>query len=286
MMKFITAQDVFNSIADDLRVYDDEGLIDYSTLIKVLKTCNSELSIKINPESKALVTITDYKGKLPDNFVALDLALLCSRKVIDNTKPSGFQLEHVTTSKCENKCSVCLEECDVDYKVVQRCDKEYLVYDELDIVNVVTTNYKYINKGCVNIHSKSGNEIKLQGDYIHSNFRDGTVYLEYTSSMEDDEGNLLVLDDDIVRPYYEWACKEHIFDMLTANNDDDTFRKWQVAERKHNQAKARARQHVGTPEYDELLHVLSNNRRKFINRYVMPFKNNFHGGINYRYRNF
>lgn len=280
MLKYKPATQIFDSVAEDFKVYDDEGLIDYSTFIKVIKHCNSKLSLKINPESNKLITITDYKGKLPDNFKVLNLALACTKRTIEITKPSGFQVEQVTTSKCDNKCTVCLEECDVDFKIIQKCNNEFVTFDNLDLVRVVNTKHEFLGENCLNYHSRSYNEIKIQGDYIQTNFREGSVYIEYTTTLEDRDGVLLVLDDDMVQPYYEWACKKQALSNMLFNNDDAVGDKYKIADFELKNAKVEAIQYVNAIEYNELMGTLIAGRQRFQQQFSKPFRDEGHYGYN------
>lgn len=270
-MRYMTAQQIFDSVAVDFKVYDEEGMIDYFSLIKVIKRCNSDLSLAINPESEDVIKITDYKGRLPLNYESLNFALLCTREIRDVTPVKGFQIEQVTVGKKENKCSVCLEECETDYKVIQRCDKEYVEFDTFDVVKLVTTSVRGCGNDCMNLHSRSRNQIKIQGDYVHTNFQKGTVYVNYVTNMVDEDGNLLVLDHPFARDYYELACKVHILQSLHSNSDDDVERKLIMLERKLNIARGRAIGLVQTPEFTEIGDLMRYNRMKFVRRYSRPF---------------
>ncbi len=274
MIKYKTAQQIFDSVAEDFHVYDDQGLIDYSTLIKIIRTCNSDLSLKINDESEELISIQNYSGKLPDNFEALDFALACHRETIDVTPAKGFQIEYQGSLKTK-PCSVCLEPCGPDFKVIQRCDKEYVQFDHLDVVRIVNTSVRKIKKDCINFHSRSRNEIKIEGDYVKTNFETGNIYIKYITNMSNEDGNLLVLDHPMVNAYYEWACKKQILINLLFNNDDDVVNKIKFAQFEYDKARAVAKGFVNTEEYDEIMRVLQDNRRRFHHKYVRPFDATF-----------
>lgn len=271
MLKYKQAQKIFDAVADDFRTYEDEDLINYSSLIKVVRECNATLSLKINPESSSLIDITDYKGKLPDNFETLSMALLCTKKMVNTTKPSGFHVEQITESQCKNPCSVCLEECEIDYKVVKKCQNEWTEFSDLDIVTIVNDTFKKVDPKAINFISRSPNEMKIQGDYIHTNFRNGTVYIEYVTNLEDEEGNLLVLDNPMTDPYYEYACKKHIIKTLYYNADDDVERKLDRISLDASRARAQAINFVNMIEYGELIDVFKTNREKFRHRFMKPF---------------
>ncbi len=270
-MKYTTAQKIFDSVANDYSAYDNEGMIDYFSLIKIIKWCNSELSLAINPEAEDVVTITNHKGKLPDNYEALNFALLCTRERREVTPVKGFQIEYKTTHTKKNPCSVCLEECDNEFKVIQRCDKEWVEFDQFDVVRLITNSVRGCTDNCMNLRSRSRNEIKIQGDYIHTNFSDGTVYINYITNMVDADGTLLVLDHPQVRFFYELACKLHILKNLYANNDDDVRQRIADVSRDLYIEQGKAIGFVCTPEFTEIAAMFRHNRANFNRKYVRPF---------------
>lgn len=270
MLKYRTARDVFDAVADDFRVYDDQNLIDYATLIKVIKKCNADLSLSINSEAEVLIEVHNFSAKLPDNFEALDLAIACEKQIVDVTPAKGFQIEYHGSLKT-NGCNVCLEPCGPDFKVIQKCDREYVQFDTLDVVRVVNTSLKRLSNNCANLKSRSKNEVKIDGDYMITNFETGYIYLRYITTMSDSEGRLLTLDHDLVNDFYEWACKLKILQNLHFNNDDDVERKIAMAKLEFRSARNQALGVVNTPEYMEVVNTLVENRRKFYRRYERPF---------------
>lgn len=275
MLRYAPVKQLFDSIAEDFKVYDEQNQIDYSTLIKVVKTCNAELSLKINPDAEAIVEVTNYKGKLPDNFEALDFALLCSKRVVDMAPPTGFQMEQTTQRVCTgDKCDVCLVDCDVEYKVIQKTAREWVEFTDLDVVKVVNNSFRQARDMCINSRSHSKNEIKKVGDYIHTNFERGYIYLSYVASLVDEDGQLLYMDDPVVREYYELACKQHILSNLHYNYDDEVERKLDKIEFKLIKAHGKAVRYVNMIEYTELVDVLKKNREKFYIRFGFPFNQN------------
>lgn len=275
MLKYAPVKQLFDSIADDFRIYDDQNQIDYSTLIKVVRTCNSELSLKINPEAETVIEITNHKGKLPDNYEALDFALLCSKRVVDVAPATGFQMEQVTNRICTNdKCDTCLVDCEVEYKVFQKTAREWVEFTDLDVVKIVNNSFRQARDMCINSRSRSKNEIKIVGDYIHTNFERGYIYLSYIASLVDEDGQLLYLDDPMVREYYELACKAHILANLHYNYDDDVERKLDKINIQVIKAHGKAVRYVNMIEYPELVQTLKQNREKFFIRYGFPFNQN------------
>lgn len=274
MLRYAPVKQLFDSIADDYRVYDDQNMIDYSTLIKVVKRCNADLSTKINPLAETLIDITNYKGKLPDNYDSFDFALLCGKHKRDVTPPKGFQIEQVTECVQQKGCNVCLQECEAEYKVVQKLEREWVEFTDLDVVKLIDTNIRCANNNPMNARSNSSNGIKIVGDYIHTSFATGTLYLSYVTSLVDEDGNLLFLDDPKVLEFYELACKKHILSNMVSNADDDVRNTLRDLKIDFSRERNLAISYVNMVEYNEMLDTLKQNRLKFHRRYVQPFYQN------------
>ena len=58
------------------------------------------------------------------------------------------------------------------------------------------------------------NIAEIRDNYLITNFKTGNVYISYQGAMEDDEGNLLVLDHPYCNEYYEYALKERILENM------------------------------------------------------------------------
>lgn len=102
------------------------------------------------------------------------------------------------------------------------------------------------------------------------NVESGHVYLHYTSTMENDEGELLVLDHDIINDYYEYALKKRILEnMLYKGEDVGNLLKYTIEQLR--KAKIEALSTVSMPDYNRLVDMYHNERVKMLNKYYKPF---------------
>jgi hypothetical protein len=99
----------------------------------------------------------------------------------------------------------------------------------------------------------------------------GKVYISYMGAMEDDEGNLLVLDHPKINEYYEWAIKARIFENMYLNGEPDIERKLQLTKAELKTARAEALSIATMPDFYELKKTIEQNRRAMYHKYMHPF---------------
>lgn len=101
------------------------------------------------------------------------------------------------------------------------------------------------------------------------------VYICYLGSMEDDEGNLLVLDHPKINEYYELALSERIFRNNYLNGEPDIERRYQLLKADLAKARAECLSIVATPDFMELRLAIEHNRRSEYHKYMHPFSSLF-----------
>ncbi len=111
----------------------------------------------------------------------------------------------------------------------------------------------------------------LKNGYLKTNFDTGVVYINYQSLMEDDFGNLLVLDDPKVNDYYEYALKQRIFENLFFS-DETVINKLKLVEERLRGARNIALGYVNTPDFHQMLWLWKANRRAMYSKYYDMFK--------------
>ena len=103
------------------------------------------------------------------------------------------------------------------------------------------------------------------------NFECGEIYISYVSDMEDGEGNLLVLDHELVNDYYEFAIKEKILHDLWINGEE-TYDKYKNINQVHlPKARQEAHRLVYTPEYKTIKEYDTRMLQKYYNEFYKMF---------------
>jgi hypothetical protein len=158
--------------------------------------------------------------------------------------------------------------------------------DKYELVQIVgTSNYNVfksvrplrlrqsqeIECNCPNLYFNSADEGWIKNGYLFTSFDTGKVYLNYQSSMEDENGNLLVPDHELLNDYYEYALKKRIIENLALNGEDVTQR-LQLIMSEFKSARNNALSLVNTPNFKEMEKLWWTNRRSQYYKYYDMFK--------------
>lgn len=130
---------------------------------------------------------------------------------------------------------------------------------------------KSISDDCYDLNSKSRYDAYIKNGFLHVNFDEGVVYINYQSLMEDDNGNLLVLDHPYCNEYYEYALKQRIYENLFMSGEN-VSNHLQLMEQKLRGARANALSFVNTPDFAEMKKVWEMNRKAQYHNYYNMFK--------------
>jgi hypothetical protein len=128
-----------------------------------------------------------------------------------------------------------------------------------------------IDCDCPNLYYNTANEGWIKYGFLYTTFQEGKVYLNYQSHLEDDNGNLLVPDHELINEYYEYALKERILENLYMNGED-VAQRLQLITPKLRAARNAALSLVNTPNFKELEKLWIANRKAQYGKYYDMFK--------------
>ena len=135
-----------------------------------------------------------------------------------------------------------------------------------------------------NLYWNTVNEGWIKGGFLFTTFQTGTVYLNYQGAMEDDNGDLLVPDHDLINEYYEYALKARILENLYMNGED-VVQRLQLIEQRLKVARNQALSIVNTPNFKELEQVWWTNRKAMYGKYYYMFASYSPSDVRYRGNN-
>ena len=127
-----------------------------------------------------------------------------------------------------------------------------------------------VESDCPNTRVNVVNSGFIRGGYLFTNFQEGTVYVNYQGQMEDDNGNLLVPDHDLLNEYYEYALKQRILENLYLNGED-VAQRMTLIDQRLRAARNQALTLVNTPNFKELYELWWKNRRAQYSKYYDMF---------------
>jgi hypothetical protein len=185
----------------------------------------------------------------------------------------------------------CIQPRLVQPRVFMNCKGE--AYELVQVTKTGETRvYKYttplrmkpsqeIDCDCPNLYYNSSNEGWIKHGFLYTTFKEGKVYLNYQSHLEDDNGNLLVPDHELLNEYYEYALKERILENLFMNGED-VAQRLQLIVPKLKAARNAALSLVNTPNFRELEKLWMSNRKAMYGKYYDMFKSYSPNNIYYR----
>ena len=171
---------------------------------------------------------------------------------------------------CANPNS-CTLNCNGDVvQLIQVMNSETRVYSFLSPIRM-KENAESIDCDCPNLYWDSDITAYIKDGWLYTSFESGNVYINYQGHLEDDEGNLLVPDHDVINEYYEYALKQRMVENLIMNDEEVNPNKLQLIEQRYRAARNYALTIVNTPNYSELRRLYKANRNAQLSKYYDMF---------------
>lgn len=302
-LKYRTFDELIADVAVDFEKYDLESMILPQQLIKVAKKINYDLGLRIFQTKEAVLEIKKGRVKLPDNFYTLNFALLCGEYETKTILPQGTHVEEryltpdykwqpaeintCTDGPVNQNCGVCTDTCTCSSTVPAPCvhlDCKGNEYALVQTLSYETRTYKFLKQirildnpmsvdcDCPNLYWASPFTGWIKDGYFYTNFPTGTLYINYQGMMEDDAGNLLIPDHDLLNDYYEYALKQRILENLVMNDESVSQAKIQLIEDRYRKARNAAKSLVNTPNFAELKKLFESNRKAQYFKYYSMFR--------------
>jgi hypothetical protein len=304
-LKYRTFDQLLSDVTVDLPNISLENMFEPQQLIKIARKLNYDLGLRINQTKETILEVEKGRVKLPDDFYTLNFALICDSASITTHLPQGTHMQEipyvpyqetsssidvcaeseVNCGKCEPDPNTCLvpETTCTKPRVFMNCKGES--YELIQVINPGQTvtysillpikildNPQNIECDCPNLYWNTANTAWIKDGFLYTNFTTGKVYLNYQGMMEDDQGNLLVPDHELINEYYEYAIKQRIFENMFMNDETGAERKLQLIEARLRAARNNALSLVNTPNFSELKKVFDMNRKAMYGKYYSLFK--------------
>lgn len=310
-LRYRTFDQLIDDISSDFPKYDLEEAIRPEQLIKVARRVNYELGLRVFKTREMVLEVEKGRVKLPDNFYTLNFALMCGEYETKQYMPQGTHIEERPIDAvaptyqvappevipvCEQEpqpvdpptdpCDPCNNQDACSPAVPKNCqlnckgDK----YELVQILKSQTRTYKFlrplrmlenamdIDCDCPNLYWESPMTAWIKDGWLYTNFKEGNVYINYQSMMEDDEGNLLVVDHELINEYYEYALKQRIIENLIMNGEVVNQAQIQLIEKGLREYRNKAKSLVNTPNFSELKKLWQKNRKAQYHKYYDMFK--------------
>lgn len=279
-IKYRTFDQLLDEVATDFVRYNNEGMIEPAQLIKIAQKVNYDLGLRIHSIKEKIIDIEKKTTKLPDDFYVLNYAKLCGKYSVTTPVLHGRHTENIvldpanctrcglpdTSCACEKTYTV---ECKTGEKifvqVVEKRKYETRTYETFEDIHINSSSGKLDS---LNNHYKQG---YIKHGYLYTNFDEGRLFISYQGALEDDEGNLLVLDHPMINEYYEYALKSRILENLLIDGEE-VSQKLQLIEQRLRAARNNALSIVNTPDFYEMKQLWEANRKAQYGKYYDMFK--------------
>jgi hypothetical protein len=276
-LKYKKFSQLMASVESDISTFADEGYVNRGTYIKEARKVNEDLGLKINGEKEVVLDVKDYKIELPEDFIQLNLALACHISYVRTPILRGDQTESHTIEGNVNvpfktfNDDTCLRGEGKKMWVTQKVGTKLHTFTHIEKLQLSQKSLSKCADDCFNRHFKSHNVIDIQENEAAFSFREGKVYLNYVTDLIGDDGDLMILDHPLTNDYYEYAIKKKFFENMKFNKEGDFLQDYQIAKQELKEARTRALTFVNMPEYDEVVKVHLENRKRFYKTYIDYF---------------
>jgi hypothetical protein len=282
-LKYRTFDELLNEVRTDFVMLDTENMIEPAQMIKVAQRVNYDLGLRINGTKEVVLQLEKRRVKLPDDFYVANFAYLCEEGQITSPVISGRQTENVILERTGPDCSRCgnaaVDKCSCTGTYVNECQNgERIAVQVIEKKLTETKIYKRFHK--FEFAPDRGRRDALEVDYpvgyiqngfIYSNIECGNLFLSYQGGLEDENGNLLVLDHPLINEYYEYAIKQRLLENLYMNGED-VAQRMQLVEQRLRAARNNALSIVNTPDFAEMYQLWWTNRKAQYGKYYDMFK--------------
>jgi hypothetical protein len=272
----------FDQLLEDVSVdfgsYSLEGMIEPQQLIKVATRVNYDLGLRIHSQKEHLLEIENYKAKLPSDFYVLNFAYQCGTYEVKEPILSGTEIEErildpgdvvLNDDDCPVDSSVCMTDCGNYYQLIQKTKFETRVYKTFGSLRIKSGSS--LDPSCPNKYTGPADSAEIKDGFLRTPFKTGSVYINYQGAMEDEDGNLLVVDHPMLNEYYEYAIKQRILENMYFAGED-VVQKMTLIEQRLRAARNNALSIVNTPDFAEMRKLWEVNRKAQYHKYVNMFK--------------
>lgn len=242
---FISPIPLIALVKEEFKSYFDTGAIDDTIFSIYLDNCLKKMgkgSYKIIP---ALLPITNFESRLPDDFFAVREAWLCTDVSQQYTLPGAqYQQVESTSTRLDtpdvycDKCNECAMP-DIIKAVYKTTFQAFAHFKQEYLLKQGNIWSKGdCKEECKNLYASGPESFDVHGNKFIVTFREGTVYILYYSKEMDCDGYQLIPDNFRIMEYMELYLKSKIYEQLTNQCTDEGMLRFFDGKYKEYDAKA------------------------------------------------
>lgn len=289
---FISPEIIYASIKEEMKSYFDTGAIDDLMFPTYTDKCLRKLGRSSYVISNEILNVEDFEARLPDNFYAVREAWLCTHlNGYSYQSPNSFYsqsytnviaIDPVTTDivPCTNNCppDACTCNEPLIYKTNGTASFAYKKQYLLTPGNISVRGNCTLD--CLNFGASSIDSFDIRDNKFVTNFRHGTVYLVFYALEYDNNNNQLIPDNYRIREYIEAFIKYKMFETLSNQINDETYKQIQDKVMYYKQladeAYILAESEIKKQTAYQKIRAIKNNLNRF-NMYELPTRTNRYG---------
>ena len=234
---FVSPESTFARIRLELRSYFDTGAVDDSLFPSWTNDCLIKLGRGSYPREEAVMHISGYGARLPDNFKDVREAWSCDVSNVNYQLPSSIYQQ--VTGSTRNLITSRMDAPDIYCDLCTECefpDMIKAVYKTTETVAFTFRRTCLLTPGnistpcptdlyCANYNAVSPESYDIRDNTFATTFCEGVVHLLYYAENFDTYDNQLIPDDEAgrFRKYIELYIKSKIFEQLFNQTTDETY---------------------------------------------------------------
>lgn len=228
--KFCSPEPLYALVKEELKSYFDTGAVDDTLFTVYTEKCLQKLGRGGNKINEAILTIDDFKARLPEDFVAVREAWLCT-SVEDEYQLPSARYDQITNTSTRidsadvfcNPCAECASPAIIKaiYKTTQQV--AFMFHRKYLLKPGNVTVLKDCSWDCANMGIDSPESFDIRDNKFTVTFRTGHVYLVYYSEERTENGYQLIPDNVRIKEYIESTLKYKIFEQLCNQITDETY---------------------------------------------------------------
>lgn len=221
-----TEENIYAEVRETFKSYDEAGLIDPISLRTWLHSRIKKFGNNVMTDTDDIIQVKNGKAFLPKDFWSLrevwkyELSHYCAD--VEPRVLQASEQEHLLSYNCDCTSTGCLKE-EVYYK-----EKEIIIYYNSPQRLRIAPGFdrRAVHKDCINLPTKvqkrAKNTIRLKGNTLTTEFKEGFIYIIYKAMPMDEEGNLIIPETqhDYLREHLEYHLKAKLVEQWLLNNDD------------------------------------------------------------------
>lgn len=227
MLQFKSSDFLIARIKKRLASFDALDLIDEGDFPKHIKYVLEQLGCAVYKECEALSPVINGKAKLPDNFKTFWAAYKCkpsfesTTKSINEQRPWVFytQTEITNDSGCKVKCECDEEKTKIVIRTFVNGEDQRVCSFKNPVLLRLSPNVKQLcEDDSLSLFCTAPDEITVEDGYIHAQFTNDSIYLQYYGLPMDENGLLMIPDNEDVEKAIEYYIYTQMFEEFYWNS--------------------------------------------------------------------